>query len=101
MNFQVYSESDTVAQFRAAINNQFGRFNAFYDATNNAMTNYRITHVDELITVFNPMMDIFGQDIEYVRNSRAALNAVISDVLQLLGGKKYFETFQKILIANF
>lgn len=98
----MHAESDTVAQFRAAINDKFGRFDAFYDACNNAMTNYRIIHVEEMISVINPLLKIFGYDIEYVRESRAYVNQVVSDVLQLLGGKiKLFKFKKKIKKLHF
>jgi hypothetical protein len=84
---QVYAESNTVAEFRAKIDDKFTRFSAFYDATNNAMTNYRLAHVNEIVEIYYEIMKIFGYDIEYIRESRAYVNTVISDVLQLLGGQ--------------
>jgi hypothetical protein len=51
------------------------------------MTNYRLAHVNEMVQVYYEIMKIFGYDIEYVRTSRQYVNTVISDVLQLLGGK--------------
>lgn len=61
------------------------------------MTNYRIDHVEEMVVVFNGVMSIFGYDIEYVRESRQYVNRVISDVLQLLGGKNYFSLIFKLI----
>lgn len=78
----------TPEEYRAEIHERFTRFSAFYDATNNALTNYRIAHVTEMVDIFNGVMKIFGDDIEYVRESRQYVNRVISDVLQELGGKK-------------
>lgn len=86
----MFAESDTVAAFRAAIDEKFTRFDAFYDATNNAMTNYRISHVSEMVVIFNGVMSIFSYDIEYVRESRQYVNRVIFDVLQILEGNSIF-----------
>jgi hypothetical protein len=86
INIQAYAESDTVAEFRAALDYRFTRLQAFYDATNNAMRLYRIAHVELVTHIFNGMMHVFGEDIEYVRISRGYVNQVIADVLRELGG---------------
>jgi hypothetical protein len=85
----VQSESDTVAQFRAAIDYRFTRLQAFYDATNNAMRIYRISHVELITQIMNGMMQVFGEDIEYIRISRGYVNQVIADVLLQLGGENF------------
>lgn len=54
---------------------------------NNAMTMYRLAHVELVTRVFNDLMQVFGEDIEYVRVSRNYVNNVIADVLLALGGK--------------
>ena len=41
-------QSNTVAEFRAAIDYRFTRLQAFYDATNNAMNMYRYAHVESI-----------------------------------------------------
>ena len=54
---------------------------------NNAMTMYRLAHVELVTKVFIDLMQVFGEDIEYVRVSRNYVNNVIADVLLALGGK--------------
>lgn len=78
--------SDTVAEFRAAIDYRFTRLQSFYDATNNAMRIYRLAHVELVTEVFNNMMFLFGEDIEYVRASRRYVDQIVADVLLALGG---------------
>jgi len=86
--FQAHAQgSDTVAEFRAAIDYRFTRLQAFYDAMNNAMTLYRMAHVELVSQVYNDLMQLFGEDIEYVRRSRTYVNNVIADVLLALGGQ--------------
>lgn len=92
----MHAESDTVAQFRAAIDYRFTRLQAFYDATNNAMRIYRIAHVELIAHVMNGMMQVFGEDIEYIRISRGYVNQVVSDVLASLGGELKKLIFLKI-----
>lgn len=53
---------------------------------NNAMSIYRIAHVHLVTEIFNDLMQVFGEDIEYVRVSRNYVNQVIADVLTELGG---------------
>lgn len=62
-----HNESDTVAAFRAAIDDIFGRFQAFYDATNTEMGRYRIIHVNNIRENYQALMRDFGYTIEAVR----------------------------------
>lgn len=66
-NIAPHNESETVAAFRAAIHEQFGRYSAFYDATNNEMRNYRLIHVDNIRLNYQGLMREFGATIEAVR----------------------------------
>lgn len=54
---------------------------------NNAMSIYRLAHVDLVSEVYVSLLQLFGQDIEHVRVSRNYVNNVIADVLLALGGK--------------
>lgn len=81
----------TVEEFRNAIDYRFTRMQAFYDATNNAMRLYRLAHVELVTQIFQGMMQVFGEDIEYVRISRAYVDQTIADVLLALGGKKIYK----------
>jgi hypothetical protein len=83
----VHAQSNTTQEFRNAIDYRFTRLQAFYDATNNAMRIYRIAHVELITFIMNGMMQVFGEDIEYVRISRGYVNTVVADVLASLGGK--------------
>jgi hypothetical protein len=66
------SESDTVAEFRAAIDYRFTRFQAFYDATGNAMRMYRLAHVDNIHVNYRGIMTEFGAAIEAIRSRGGA-----------------------------
>lgn len=57
------------------------------------MRNYRLAHVDEVTQIFIQQMRGFGDRIAYVRESRAYVNRVISDVLVELGGKLFLQIF--------
>lgn len=81
------AQSNTTQAFRNGIDYRFTRLQAFYDATNNAMRIYRISHVELVTFIMNGMMQVFGEDIEYIRISRGYVNQVIADVLLQLGGK--------------
>lgn len=74
------NESETVAAFRAAIHDHFGRFQAFYEATNNEMRNYRMVHVDNIRLNYQRLMNDFGYTIEAIRlrsgNQYPANNAI-------------------------
>ena len=50
---------------------------------------YRLAHVELVTKVFIDLMQVFGEDIEYVRVSRNYVNNVIADVLLALGGKNH------------
>jgi hypothetical protein len=83
---QAQGGSDTVDEFRAAIDYRFTRLQAFYDATNNVMRMYRLAHVELVTEIFNGMMQVFGEDIEYVRISRRYVDGIVAQVLGYLGG---------------
>ena len=97
---QAQGGSETVDAFRAAIDYRFTRLQAFYDATNNVMRMYRLDHVELVTEIFNNMMRIFGEDIEYVRHSRRYVDQVMADVLLSLGGAKFRNQILEITIIN-
>lgn len=77
---------DRVENFRREIDYRFTRFQAFYDLTNIAMRNYRLAHVEAVTVASRALMHVFGEDIDYIRESIGYVNRVIDDVLRLLGG---------------
>jgi hypothetical protein len=77
---------DRVQAFREAIDYRFTRFQAFYDLTNSQMRNYRLAQVESIDEDMMKFMRIFGQDLDYVRESIGYVNNVIDDVLRELGG---------------
>ena len=91
---QAQGGSETVDAFRAAIDYRFTRLQALYDATNNVMRMYRLEHVELVTEIFNNMMRIFGEDIEYVRVSKRYVDGIVAQVLASLGGDKFSLNFE-------
>lgn len=54
---------------------------------NNAMTLYRLSHVELITSVYNDLVPVFGREIEAARISRRYVDQIIADVLLALGGK--------------
>lgn len=61
--------NEVVDNFRERINYWFARYQDFYDRSNGAMRNYRLSHVDLVTTVYNEMVTVFGEDIGAIRHS--------------------------------
>ena len=58
------------------------------------MRMYRLAHVELVTEIFNNMMRIFGEDIEYVRVSKRYVDGIVADVLASLGGDKFSLNFE-------
>lgn len=74
-------QSDTVAEFRAAIDYRYTRLHAFYDATNNAMRVYRLAHVDSIHVNYQGIISEFARAIENVR-SRGSATPYVKEINQ-------------------
>lgn len=76
---------EVVENFRRDINYWFVRYQNFYDRTNAAMRDYRLSHVDLVTRIFNDMMTVFGDNIETIRQSAYSLLDVITERQAVLG----------------
>lgn len=61
------NESETVADFREAFHDRYGRLQAFYDATSNSMRNYNLAHVSNIHGFYHELMTEFGTSIKALR----------------------------------
>lgn len=78
-------KNEIVDAFRAEIDRWFADYQNFYARTNDAMTQYRIMHVELISTIYNGLMVAFGDVIELVRNVAHDLDDMINDRLQEIG----------------
>lgn len=78
--------NDIVDAFREEIDLWFVRYQTFYDRTNAAMQQYRVSHVGLVSRVYHAFMIAFGDRIEIVRTIVADLNQLIDDRREQLGG---------------
>ncbi|CRK95144.1 CLUMA_CG008621, isoform A [Clunio marinus] len=76
---------DVVERFRTDVDYWFVRYQNFYDRANAAMRDYRFAHVDLVTRVYNDMMEVFGDDIEAIRQTAYDLNDVIAERQAQLG----------------
>lgn len=77
---------EEVQWFRDAIDYRFTRFQVFYDLLNDQMTRYRMAHVASVTSITTDMMTVFGENLQYVRQSTSWVNEVIQVILDQLGG---------------
>lgn len=96
----ISGQSDTVAEFRAAIDYRFSRLQAFYDATNNAMNIYRYAHVESIHVNYQGIMSEFGRAIEHVR-SRGGATPYNANLIINACARRANETLQRALTVNF
>jgi hypothetical protein len=77
--------NEIVEKFREDIELWFVRFQLFYDAKNAQTRNYRLAHVDLITDIYNNLMEIFGDDIEGIRQLAYELNDLVDAQVESVG----------------
>jgi len=65
---------------------KFSRFQRFYDQMNFQMREYRLNYVKLVTSIFNQMMEVFGEHLDFVRRASVELDEALEMRENELGG---------------
>ncbi|XP_070503994.1 uncharacterized protein [Chironomus tepperi] len=75
-----------VDDFNDEIMYRFQRFQNFYTTMNFQMREYRLDHVKLITNIFNQMMELFGEKLDFVRRASVELDEALEMKENELGG---------------
>lgn len=84
-NAELKPKNEVVDAFREAIDHHFVRYQGFYDRTNAAMRQYRLSHVELVSRIYTALMVIMGDRIEEVRVAAYELQDLIDAKIEEVG----------------